>query len=34
MVQRNMHEANRTVEAFWGFVHNPANADLLHIAEQ
>jgi LysR family transcriptional regulator, transcriptional activator of the cysJI operon len=34
MVQRAMHEANRTVEAFWGFVHDPANADLLHIAEQ
>jgi hypothetical protein len=34
MVQRAMHEANRAVEAFWSFVHNPANADLLHIAEQ
>lgn len=34
MVQRNIREANRAVEAFWGFVHDPMNADLLHIAER
>jgi DNA-binding transcriptional LysR family regulator len=34
MAQRSIHEANRAVEAFWGFVHDPANADLLHIAER
>jgi DNA-binding transcriptional LysR family regulator len=34
MAQRNIHEANRAVEAFWGFVHDPANADLLHMAER
>jgi hypothetical protein len=33
MVRHNMHGANRAVECFWGFVHDPANADLLHIAE-
>jgi hypothetical protein len=34
MAQRNIHEANRALEAFWGFVHDPANADLLHMAER
>jgi DNA-binding transcriptional LysR family regulator len=34
MVQRTMHEANRAVEVFWRFIHDPANADLLHIAER
>jgi DNA-binding transcriptional LysR family regulator len=34
MAQRTIHEANRAVEAFWGFVHDPANADLLHMAEK
>lgn len=33
MAQRAIHEANRAVEAFWGFVHDPANADLLRMAE-
>lgn len=34
MVQKNIREANRAVEAFWGFVHDPVNADLLHMAER
>jgi DNA-binding transcriptional LysR family regulator len=34
MAQRTIHEANRAVEAFWGFVHDPANADLVHMAEE
>ena len=33
MAQRTIHEANRAVEAFWGFVHDPANSDLLRMAE-
>jgi DNA-binding transcriptional LysR family regulator len=33
MVRNTMHPANRAVEAFWGFVHDPANADLLRLAE-
>jgi DNA-binding transcriptional LysR family regulator len=34
MAQRAIHEANRAVEAFWGFVHDPLNADLLRMAEK
>jgi DNA-binding transcriptional LysR family regulator len=34
MVQRTFHEANRAVEAFWGFIHDPLNADLLRMAEK
>jgi len=34
MAQCTIREANRAVEAFWGFVHDPANADLLHMAER
>jgi DNA-binding transcriptional LysR family regulator len=34
MVRHNMHGANRAVECFWGFVHDPANADLLRLAEK
>lgn len=33
MVRRRINEANRAAEAFWGFVHDPANADLLRLAE-
>jgi len=33
MVRNTMHPANRAVEAFWGFVHDPANVDLLRLAE-
>jgi DNA-binding transcriptional LysR family regulator len=32
MVQKIIREANRAVEAFWGYVHDPANADLLQMA--
>jgi DNA-binding transcriptional LysR family regulator len=34
MVQKTIREANRGVEAFWGFVHDTSNADLLHMAER
>jgi len=33
MVRNTIHPANRAVEAFWGFVHDPGNADLLRLAE-
>jgi DNA-binding transcriptional LysR family regulator len=33
MVRNTLHPANRAVEAFWGFVHDPANVDLLRLAE-
>jgi DNA-binding transcriptional LysR family regulator len=31
MVQETIREANRAVEAFWSFVHDPMNADLLRM---
>jgi DNA-binding transcriptional LysR family regulator len=34
MARRAIHEANRAAEAFWGFVHDPLNADLLRMAER
>jgi DNA-binding transcriptional LysR family regulator len=34
MIRPKIREANRAVEVFWGFVHDPANADLLHMAEK
>lgn len=34
MVQKTIREANRATEAFWGFVHDPSNADLLRMAER
>lgn len=34
MVRNHIHEANRAVEAFWGFVHDPSNVDLLRLAER
>lgn len=33
MVRKKLHPANRAMEAFWGFVHEPTNRDLLQIAE-
>lgn len=33
MVQRTIRDANRGAEAFWGFVHDASNADLLRMAE-
>jgi DNA-binding transcriptional LysR family regulator len=32
MVRRAMEAPNRAQEVFWGFVHDPANADLLQMA--
>jgi len=34
MVRKHMQVPNRALEAFWGFVHDPINADLLHMAEK
>lgn len=33
MIRKNLHRANRAMEAFWSYVHDPANADLLRMAE-
>jgi len=34
MVRKHMQVPNRALEAFWGFVHDPINADLLDMAEK
>ncbi len=31
MVRKKIHPANRAMEAFWAFVHDPANSDLLRM---
>jgi DNA-binding transcriptional LysR family regulator len=33
MVRRGLDAPNRPQEVFWSFVHDPANADLLRLAE-
>jgi DNA-binding transcriptional LysR family regulator len=33
MIRKKLHSANRALEAFWAFVHDPANRDLLTLAE-
>ena len=34
MIRPELYSANRAVEAFWAFVHDPVNADLLHFADK
>lgn len=34
MVRKEIQVPARPMEAFWGFVHDPSNADLLQMAEQ
>lgn len=34
LVKPEIHETCRALEAFWGFVHAPSNADLLRLAEK
>ncbi len=33
MIRRSLEVPNRPQEAFWGFIHDPSNADLLRLAE-
>jgi DNA-binding transcriptional LysR family regulator len=33
MVRREIENRTRAQDVFWGFVHDPANADLLRLAE-
>ena len=33
MIRHNLDGPHRAQEAFWSFVHDPDNADLLHLAE-
>lgn len=34
LIRSEVHEPHRASEAFWGFVHDPRNADLLRLAEK
>ena len=34
MIRKKIHPANRAMEAFWAFVHDPSNQDLLKVAER
>jgi DNA-binding transcriptional LysR family regulator len=34
MGRKGIQRPNRAMEAFWGFVHDPINADLLQMAEK
>jgi DNA-binding transcriptional LysR family regulator len=34
MIRRELDEPNRAQDTFWGFVHDPANIDLLRLAER
>ena len=34
MIRRTFETPNRAQEVFWGFIHDPANHDLLGMAEQ
>jgi DNA-binding transcriptional LysR family regulator len=34
LIRSEAHEPHRASEAFWGFVHDPRNADLLRLAEK
>jgi DNA-binding transcriptional LysR family regulator len=34
MIRKHIQAPNRAVEAFWGFVHDPDNEDLLRLAER
>jgi DNA-binding transcriptional LysR family regulator len=33
MIRRSLEVPNRPQEVFWGFIHDPSNADLLRLAE-
>jgi DNA-binding transcriptional LysR family regulator len=33
MVRNKMQTTHRAAEAFWAFIHDPINADLLRLAE-
>jgi hypothetical protein len=33
MIRHHVHTSKRAVDAFWGFVHYPENADLLKQVE-
>jgi DNA-binding transcriptional LysR family regulator len=34
LIRPEIQRANRAIDAYWGFVHDPSNADLLRFAEE
>ena len=34
LIRPEIQKANRAIDAYWGFVHDPANNDLLRLAEE
>lgn len=34
LIRPELQKANRAIDAYWGFVNDPSNADLLRIAEE
>ena len=34
LIRPEMQKANRAIDAYWGFVHDPSNTDLLRLAEE
>jgi hypothetical protein len=34
MVRRTLDVPNRPQEVFWGFIHDPTNADLLRLTRR
>ncbi len=32
MVRKQLKESNRSADAFWGFIHDPSNQDLIELA--
>jgi len=34
LIRPTMRRANRAIDAYWGFVHDPCNVDLLRLAEE
>lgn len=34
LIRPEIQKPSRAIDAYWGFVHDPSNADLLHLAEE
>ena len=34
MVRKKLDNSNRVVDAFWGFIHDPSNRDLIELASR
>jgi len=34
MMRRSLNTPDRAQEVFWGFIHDPSNADILHLTKE